>query len=115
MPGLALILRRANVARISGYWQDDDYDVFDGSRCVRMKVAFRSEYEAWQETLAKWPSDRPNNKLTPWAVYRLRGTPAKFIGIVDDQPDEQATIRQAIEEFKVPANQRDRLIARRRH
>jgi hypothetical protein len=28
----ALILRRANVSRISGQWRDEDYDVFDGDR-----------------------------------------------------------------------------------
>ena len=44
----------------------------------------------------------------------LRGTRAQFVGIVYDQPDEQAAIRQAIEEFKVPANQRDRPMAQRR-
>jgi hypothetical protein len=38
-----------------------------------------------------------------WAVYHLKGTPAKLVGIVYDQPDEQLTIKQAIEEFKVPA------------
>jgi hypothetical protein len=42
------------------------------------------------------------------------GTPAQFIGIVCDQPDEQSAIKQTIEEFKVPANQRDRLIAQPR-
>jgi hypothetical protein len=31
----ALILRRANVSRKGGSWQHDDYDVFDGERCVR--------------------------------------------------------------------------------
>ena len=49
-----------------------------------------------------------------WAIYRLRGTPAQFIGIVFDQPDEQSAIKHAIEEFKVPENLGDRLIARRR-
>jgi hypothetical protein len=49
-----------------------------------------------------------------WSIYRLRGTPAQLIGIVYNQLDEQAAIKQAIEEFKIPANQRDRLIARRR-
>jgi hypothetical protein len=34
MPDLTLILRRANVSRISGQWQDEDYDVFDGDRDV---------------------------------------------------------------------------------
>jgi hypothetical protein len=30
----ALILRRANVSRISGRWQNGDYDVFDGDHDV---------------------------------------------------------------------------------
>jgi hypothetical protein len=48
-----------------------------------------------------------------WAVYRLRRTLAVLVGIVRNQPDEQAAIKQAIEGYKVPANQRGRLIARR--
>jgi hypothetical protein len=30
----ALLLRRANVSREGGHWQEDDYDVFDGARNV---------------------------------------------------------------------------------
>jgi hypothetical protein len=48
-----------------------------------------------------------------WGVYHIRGTPAQFIGLVDEAPDEQSTI-SAIEVFKVPENQRGRLIAQRR-
>jgi hypothetical protein len=36
-----------------------------------------------------------------WVVCRRRGTPAQFIGPIYDQPDEQAAIKQAIEELKV--------------
>jgi hypothetical protein len=49
-----------------------------------------------------------------WVVYHLKGAPAKLVGIVYDQPDAESAIRQAIEEYKVPANLRGRLRAQRR-
>ena len=57
---------------------------------------------------------RPAKQTHSWAVYHIRGTPAQFIGIVYDAPDEQSAIKKAIEEFRIPANQRARLVAQRR-
>ena len=53
-------------------------------------------------------------ELHSWTVYHLKGTPAKLVGIVWNQPDEESAIAAAIEEFKVPANLRGRLMAQRR-
>jgi hypothetical protein len=39
---------------------------------------------------------------------------AQFIGIVFDQPDQESAIKKAIEEYGIPENQRNRLIAQRR-
>jgi hypothetical protein len=57
--------------------------------------------------MAKQPSKQPTHN---WAVYHIRG---RLIAIVHNQPDEQSAMEKAIEEYKVRANQRNRLIARR--
>jgi hypothetical protein len=49
-----------------------------------------------------------------WSIYRLRSTPAEYLGRVI-APDQDGAIAKAIEEFKItnPAHQK-RLIATRR-
>jgi len=48
-----------------------------------------------------------------WTIYRIRGTPAEYIGHVT-APDEDAAIRKAIEEYAITDREKQkRLIARR--
>jgi hypothetical protein len=54
----------------------------------------------------------PEPVVHRWTVYRVRSTPAAVIGTVET--DEAEAIAKAIEEFAVPPQLRDRLIAVRR-
>jgi hypothetical protein len=49
-----------------------------------------------------------------WAVYHIKGTPAKLASIIDNAPDAETAIAHAIEEYQVRPNELGRLIARRR-
>jgi hypothetical protein len=53
-------------------------------------------------------------KMHSWAIYRLKGTPAKLLGNVE-APDEESAVKRAIEEFGITnLQQQKRLLARRR-
>ena len=56
-----------------------------------------------KEEMAKQSAN--NQKTHSWVVYRLRSTPAQLIGVVYGQPDEQAAIKKAVEEFNVLPDQ----------
>jgi len=55
--------------------------------------------------MAKQPTKQ---HLHSWAVYHIKRTPAKLVGIVYDQPDADAAIKQVIKEYNVPPNERCR-------
>jgi hypothetical protein len=55
----------------------------------------------------------PNQQAYSWAIYRIRASAARFIGIVEGQSNEAAAIRQAVEDFKIPPDLADRLLAQR--
>jgi hypothetical protein len=61
--------------------------------------------------MAKQPTKQ---NLHSWAGYHIRHTPAKFVGLVHNEPDAESAIKQAIVEYDVPPNERGRLISPRR-
>jgi len=47
-----------------------------------------------------------------WAIYRVKQTPATFIGFVQ-APDEATATARGADLYQVPGNWRDRLVALR--
>jgi hypothetical protein len=45
-----------------------------------------------KRSMAKPPTKQQPERHS-WAVYHIRGTPAQFVGLVHDAPDEQSAIQ----------------------
>jgi hypothetical protein len=63
----------------------------------------------------RMPKKRNGSATEPtWYVYRLRHTPATFVGVVE-APDAETAIKKAIEQFNITdPQQQKRLVAQRR-
>ena len=56
------------------------------------------------------PKRRRISQAYPWAVF-VKDVPPKFVGIIDNAPDAQTAIERAIEQYRVPPNERGWLVA----
>jgi hypothetical protein len=91
-----------------------------GRRCDLGSVVLRAIDPALRsgaiddEPATETASKTAAGKQFSWAIYRLKGTPAKLLGNVK-APNEESAIKKTIEEFSVTdPQQQKRLLARRR-
>ena len=88
-----------------------------GSYLIGLKFRYLVDSQSWPHggklaAMAKRPASKPRRHW--WAVYHIKGTPAKVMGFIYDAPGEQTAIARAIEKYQVPPNGRGRLMAQRR-
>jgi hypothetical protein len=58
----------------------------------------------------KRKSQRQQRRVATWQISKLRGTPAAFVGLID-APDAATAKSQAIKQFDISPEDRNRLIA----
>jgi hypothetical protein len=63
--------------------------------------------------MTKRPTSKPPTQDQWWDIYKIKSTPAAFVGTVK-APTSTAAIKVAIQEFVIIGEARKRLIAQRR-
>jgi len=62
--------------------------------------------------MAKAKKSKPRDHQVRWSITLLKATPAKYLGQVFATTEAEA-IKEAVKEFDVAENLRDRIVARR--
>ena len=62
-------------------------DANDYGCCPRLRRRFQRSGSASSPTVALMPKRPTKQQSHSWAIYHIKGTPAKFIGITDNAPD----------------------------
>ena len=62
--------------------------------------------------MAKAKKSKPRDHQVRWSISLIKATPAKYLGQVFASTESEA-IKEAVKEFNVAENLRDRIVARK--